>query len=693
MKDTIAAFLDAPSDFNQTALALFAWQRANNPDYAAICDKTSPRRWQEIPAAPVALFRDLPLTCFPHTQATTIFRTSGTTGRRGVVHLADTALYDHGARTWAERCLGPLPAAGISLVSQAADSSLGHMCARFVPGMPTFFDPATGVQTEAAWAALRGARAPVFVPGTAFAFADLLAAAPDTICPLPAGSIVMVTGGFKGRRRALSAVELNEALRRAFPTARLVGEYGMSELSSQLWSVPLGGDFQAPPWMRVLAVDPLTGEPARQGVLRFFDLANHQTVLAVETRDVGIVHPGNRITLLGRLPGSPHRGCSLTVEEASAPPVMAAGTPLPRFEHFTDVAPTTHSHDLPATPPRAAGRISQVLDALGGLHLQSIVPLAQGLAEASAHAGLSAALSAITAGSLSEALQGAPEPAERVSLVCAQGVFTAAVEWVSMAAAAGCRVHIKPPSADPDFLYALADSFAAAGLPVSASTARDLDHPDVIIAFGDDETLEALAVQWPSARLIGFGHRFSVVWSVGRTMPGIAWDTAMFDTRGCMAPAALFTSAEPEGFAASMAEQLAMMQRALPRGKVDPALGPEWRRRLALGRARGTVYGGEDWAVVVLPPAYFTPLALPRLLTIHPVDDSAAFREVLRPWRSALSTLCTDDYQWPGGDPAMLETQQWFPRICYPGTMQSPRFPRRHDGVDMIATLLKETTR
>ncbi|MFT5683706.1 MAG: hypothetical protein ACI8RZ_004638, partial [Myxococcota bacterium] len=336
MRDAIAAFLDEPGNFDRTALALFQWQKVNNPDYAAIVGKASPRRWQEIPAVPVALFRDLPLTCFPVETATTVFRTSGTTGRRGVIRLADTALYDRGARMWAESCLGPLPTAGISLVTPAADSSLGHMCQAFVPGMPTFFDADTGIRASDAWAALRAAQEAVFIPGTAFAFADLLDADPGAVCPLPSGSILMVTGGFKGHRRALTEADLTAALRRAFPTVRLVGEYGMSELSSQLWSVPLGGDFQAPPWMRILAVDPLTGAPTDRGVLRFFDLANHQTVLAVETRDVGIVRPGNRVTLLGRLPGSPHRGCSLTVEEAGTPPVSAPSVDLPLYDHFTD---------------------------------------------------------------------------------------------------------------------------------------------------------------------------------------------------------------------------------------------------------------------------------------------------------------------------------------------------------------------
>ena len=90
----------------------------------------------------------------------------------------------------------------------------------------------------------------------------------------------------------------------------------MSELSSQLWASPAGAPFVPPAWMRVLAVDPWSGLPTETGLLRFFDLANVQTVLAIETADVGTVHPDGSVSLAGRLPGARLRGCSLTVEEA-----------------------------------------------------------------------------------------------------------------------------------------------------------------------------------------------------------------------------------------------------------------------------------------------------------------------------------------------------------------------------------------
>ena len=102
MKATLRRFILEGGDFEATALALFQHQRAQNRDYAAYADGAQPSRWQDIPAVPVALFRDLSLTSFPAADATVTFRTSGTTGARGVVRLRDTELYDLGADT-AER--------------------------------------------------------------------------------------------------------------------------------------------------------------------------------------------------------------------------------------------------------------------------------------------------------------------------------------------------------------------------------------------------------------------------------------------------------------------------------------------------------------------------------------------------------------------------------------------------------------
>ena len=226
-RTALRAFMErGEGDFEALALGLYRWQLAHNPQYAAFAGGAVVERWEDLPAVPVALFRDLSFTSFPLEQARVVFRTSGTTtGRRGAKHLEDTVLYDLGARLHAEACVGPLPRLGLSLAPTAADSSLGHMCAAFVPGMPSYFSAEAGVDATGAWAALAEvARAgeAVFVPGTAFAF-DVLVAEASGPVRLPEGSVCMVTGGFKGRHTELDEAGLIEALGELLPGTRLVG--------------------------------------------------------------------------------------------------------------------------------------------------------------------------------------------------------------------------------------------------------------------------------------------------------------------------------------------------------------------------------------------------------------------------------------------------------------------------------------
>src|SRR4029453_1741559 len=93
IRERIARFLrTGEGDFAELALALHAWQREHNADLAALVgDTPMPTRWEEIPAVPVSLFRDLALTSFDPARTAFVFRTSGTTsGRRGTVRLRDT---------------------------------------------------------------------------------------------------------------------------------------------------------------------------------------------------------------------------------------------------------------------------------------------------------------------------------------------------------------------------------------------------------------------------------------------------------------------------------------------------------------------------------------------------------------------------------------------------------------------------
>lgn len=293
------------------ARAIYDFQVAGCPHYAAFADGADPQDWHEIPAVPVGLFKEGLRFCVGEPGHR--FLTSGTTqGRRGAHDLVDLQAYEAAALTWWRARVPGCPTRVLNLCpdpDQAPESSLGHMVRLFADTYAPLFDLETGLAADTR-DVLAAQSEPVFLACTAFSLAALLR---EPLGPLPQGSVVMVTGGFKGRTTALSS---DQVLSRARSMGRLVQEYGMTELSSQLWQVDGEPGFRPPPWMHVYTVDPLTGAPTRgTGLLRFVDLANWSSCLAIETEDLGVVQDG-WVHLQGRLPAAPLRGCSLSAEEA-----------------------------------------------------------------------------------------------------------------------------------------------------------------------------------------------------------------------------------------------------------------------------------------------------------------------------------------------------------------------------------------
>jgi hypothetical protein len=166
---------------------------------------------------------------------------------------------------------------------------------------------------------------PALVLGTSFALVHLLDAVSEETLPLPAGSRVMQTGGFKGKSREVEPAELRRDVARLFAVSEraVVGEYGMTELTSQFWEATLvderarHGVYVGPPWARIVPVDPVTLEPVAPGeigIARIEDLANVDSAFAIVTQDrVRTVEGGTE--LLGRAASAPPRGCSIALDE------------------------------------------------------------------------------------------------------------------------------------------------------------------------------------------------------------------------------------------------------------------------------------------------------------------------------------------------------------------------------------------
>lgn len=337
--------------FDALARAVFAFQFAHCAPYRRFCagrGRTPDRvaHWREIPAVPAGAFKELALRSFPPEREAHVFRTSGTAAeRRGALHLDTLALYEAsllptfrrgvlpdlapGARARL-RVLAPAPA-------EAPDSSLSHMFGVAVAALGdagSGFDVRGGaLDAGGLLAALERACAdavPVALCGTAFAFVHLLdaLAARGARLALPPGSRAMETGGFKGRSRELAREALYDGIEAALavPAARIVNQYGMTELGSQFYDSVLCRPGEprrklGPPWARVRIVDPETGgdaAPGAAGVIRIHDLANTGSVAAIETADLGRALAGG-FEVLGREPGAEARGCSIAADEMLAP--------------------------------------------------------------------------------------------------------------------------------------------------------------------------------------------------------------------------------------------------------------------------------------------------------------------------------------------------------------------------------------
>ena len=131
-------------------------------------------------------------------------------------------------------------------------------------------------------------------------------------------TIIMETGGMKGRREELTKQEVHEILSLAFKMPQIHSEYGMTELLSQAYSKEKG-IFQCVPWMKILIrdiYDPFrTGLINDNGAINVIDLANVYSCAFIATDDAGIVYPGGTFEVAGRLDNSDIRGCNIMASE------------------------------------------------------------------------------------------------------------------------------------------------------------------------------------------------------------------------------------------------------------------------------------------------------------------------------------------------------------------------------------------
>jgi hypothetical protein len=329
LEEEILCFLQRSDEekFEAIALRLYEHQKRRNPAYSRYCEFVCQSElidsWKKIPAVPQQAFKYSELRSFPANQTAAEFRTSGTTGQGFGRHfLGSLRLYQTAVQKGWDYF--DLPRHPLILLMQHPEeaefsslSRMGGILSNY--RSDSFYVNSEGiVEVDRLRTFLWNRTDPVTLFGPALAFLNLLEEISDL--PLPPGSIVMETGGFKGMDREIGKGDLYARLSRCFriEVDFIWNEYGMTELSSQFYSRGVGQPHFAPPWLRFLIINPTTNSeasPGEVGLLRIFDVANLWSVLAVQTQDLAVAQPGGGFRLLGRDPAALPRGCSRSMDE------------------------------------------------------------------------------------------------------------------------------------------------------------------------------------------------------------------------------------------------------------------------------------------------------------------------------------------------------------------------------------------
>lgn len=334
--------------FESLALDIAQFQFDYSAGFARLVSERSGKleTLDDIPPLPTDAFRFGRVAMHPPDLDEACFITSGTTATQSGRHpVRDLSTKEELTVLQASRTLFSKHRRGIVVAlaprpTVPASSSLTHMMQLLMErfdGRPLSTDPdgaafdpkergrwlsdPSGIDVEGLSRAIRLAihrKEPLFILATSFALLATLEALDGQRLRAPARTVIMLTGGFKGRKTTLDEGELRSAVGQALGASAdaFIGEYGMTELSSQLFEGPRPGTYLPPPWLRVRAVDPTNHRPLPEGALglaHFIDLANVDSSVSVLAQDLVRVVDGV-VELHGRSAHAVPRGCSLPYE-------------------------------------------------------------------------------------------------------------------------------------------------------------------------------------------------------------------------------------------------------------------------------------------------------------------------------------------------------------------------------------------
>ena len=312
--------INSDAEFEREALRLFRFQAEHCAPYAEYIrligvDPLTVHRIEDIPMLPIELFKSHKLYCGDD-EPQIVFTSSATTGMVQSRHyVADLELYERAFSEAFRHFYGDARECSIYALLpsylEREGSSLVYMAERLIAesgGGGFYLNDYEKLLHD-----ISRDPNPKILLGVTYALLDLA----ENYAPKLENTVVMETGGMKGRRKELPKSELHKVLCSAFGVERIHSEYGMAELMSQAYSFG-DGVFRTPRWMKVLVRDvnnPFARLAAgRRGGLDIIDLANRYSCAFIATQDMGIRYDDGSFRIEGRIAQSDIRGCNLLVQ-------------------------------------------------------------------------------------------------------------------------------------------------------------------------------------------------------------------------------------------------------------------------------------------------------------------------------------------------------------------------------------------
>lgn len=311
-------------EFEKAALKVFHFQAENNPVYADFMHflNVNPEQidsTEKIPFLPIRFFKSHEVVSGKNLPEK-VFTSSGTTGMQTSKHfISDLNFYreslDHSFRYFYDNIEAYTIFALLPSYLEREGSSLIDMVEFWIErsGKGGFYlYNHEELYRDLTRNEMEGKKA--ILIGVSFALLDFA----EKFRLDLRHTIVMETGGMKGRKKEITRDELHEILKNGFGVSRIHSEYGMTELLSQAYS---NGNsyFKTPKWMKILirdTEDALSLLPSgKTGGINVIDLANLNSCSFIATDDLGRIHRDNSFEVLGRFDHSDVRGCNLMVTD------------------------------------------------------------------------------------------------------------------------------------------------------------------------------------------------------------------------------------------------------------------------------------------------------------------------------------------------------------------------------------------